>query len=245
MKDEAMTDPSNNNAFGKSNPQVSNPYLPSLAADTSDHDVASPDLQPNASTPVADGVEGVAHDHVAGLPTGDGNGQSVTPPFAQSAFPSAGMQSVQNMPDVVGAQGVADAQFGQPMQPMQSMPSVQPMGYPQPVPAMMPQQPYGIQQPGMVPGTYGYPTYPMPALKSRLVVALLAFFFGIFGVHDFYAGYVGRGIAKLALTLVGFAFILTAFIFAPVVWVWCIIDMIMVITGTGWYARDGRGLPFS
>lgn len=39
--------------------------------------------------------------------------------------------------------------------------------------------------------------------KSRLALSLLAFFFGTIGVHDFYAGRIGKGIAKIALQIVG------------------------------------------
>ncbi|MEO1045820.1 MAG: TM2 domain-containing protein [Pseudomonadota bacterium] len=40
--------------------------------------------------------------------------------------------------------------------------------------------------------------------KSKIVAALLAFFLGPFGVHKFYLGYNGAGIAMLSATLIGF-----------------------------------------
>lgn len=39
--------------------------------------------------------------------------------------------------------------------------------------------------------------------KNKIVAALLAFFLGSFGVHKFYLGYNGAGIAMLAGTLIG------------------------------------------
>ncbi|MEM1132616.1 MAG: TM2 domain-containing protein [Pseudomonadota bacterium] len=40
--------------------------------------------------------------------------------------------------------------------------------------------------------------------KNKIVAALLAFFLGAFGVHKFYLGYNGAGIAMLSATLIGF-----------------------------------------
>ncbi len=37
--------------------------------------------------------------------------------------------------------------------------------------------------------------------KSRGVYIILGLFFGFFGVHNYYAGYIGRGFAQLLLTL--------------------------------------------
>ena len=55
--------------------------------------------------------------------------------------------------------------------------------------------------------------------KSRLAAALLAFFLGAFGVHRFYVGKVGTGIA-IILTLGGFFGI------------WPLIDLIMILVGS-------------
>ena len=40
--------------------------------------------------------------------------------------------------------------------------------------------------------------------KSNIVAGLLAIFLGIFGVHEFYLGNIGRGLTYLLLTIVGF-----------------------------------------
>ena len=60
--------------------------------------------------------------------------------------------------------------------------------------------------------------------KSRLAYILLAFFLGGLGIHNFYAGYTGRGIAQLLITL----FLGWLIIPAIAVWIWCIVEMIVV-----------------
>ena len=47
--------------------------------------------------------------------------------------------------------------------------------------------------------------------KSRLTYILLALFVGLFGIHDFYAGYTNRGVIAFLLTLTWFGAIISAF----------------------------------
>ena len=54
--------------------------------------------------------------------------------------------------------------------------------------------------------------------KSKTTAALLCFFLGIWGVHRFYVGKVGSGVAQL-FTLGGF-------------FIWAFIDFIMILTGS-------------
>ncbi|MDD3886988.1 MAG: NINE protein [Victivallaceae bacterium] len=56
--------------------------------------------------------------------------------------------------------------------------------------------------------------------KNRLVYALLAWFLGMFGVHNFYAGRIGRGVAQLILTLTCIGALVTA--------IWVIVDLFTV-----------------
>jgi TM2 domain-containing membrane protein YozV len=61
--------------------------------------------------------------------------------------------------------------------------------------------------------------------KSRGVYIVLALFFGCLGVHNFYAGYNGRGAAQLIITLLtGCAggFVLTA--------IWAFIECLVIDT---------------
>ena len=61
--------------------------------------------------------------------------------------------------------------------------------------------------------------------RSRLVTALLCFFFGCLGVHRFYAGKTGTGILML-LTLGGLG-------------IWYIVDLIIILSGT-FHDVEGR-----
>ena len=74
------------------------------------------------------------------------------------------------------------------------------------------------------------PASPVPAPgvspKSRTVAAILGFFFGFLGVHRFYLGNIGMGVALL---LVG---PFTAYI-------WNLVDWIIVLAGS---AHDGQKL---
>ncbi|QKG57520.1 TM2 domain-containing protein [Hymenobacter sp. BRD128] len=56
--------------------------------------------------------------------------------------------------------------------------------------------------------------------KSQLVAAILCFFLGGLGVHDFYLGRVGKGILQIFLSLIAIGFILV------------IIDFIRILIGT-------------
>jgi TM2 domain-containing membrane protein YozV len=73
----------------------------------------------------------------------------------------------------------------------------------------------------------GYPTtYAGPA-KSRVTFVLLGLFLGCLGIHNFYAGYSGKGIAQLLITVcLGWVFGLGIFITA----VWAFIEIIAVNT---------------
>ena len=63
--------------------------------------------------------------------------------------------------------------------------------------------------------------------KDWLVALLLAFFLGVFGVHRFYTGHIGIGIAQL-LTLGGCG-------------IWALIDFILIIVDS-YTDVDGRKL---
>ena len=81
------------------------------------------------------------------------------------------------------------------------------------------------------------PQYQMmaPSQKSRAGYVILGLFFGCLGVHNFYAGYAGRGIAQLLIT------IFTGWIFGIgvlVTFVWALIEIIAVNT-------DANGLRMS
>jgi TM2 domain-containing membrane protein YozV len=66
--------------------------------------------------------------------------------------------------------------------------------------------------------------------KSRTATFLFAFFLGTFGIHRFYVGKTGSGIAMLLLTCSILGIIVTAF--------WGLIDWIMIACGN---FKDGEG----
>lgn len=61
--------------------------------------------------------------------------------------------------------------------------------------------------------------------KSGLIYVILAWFLGVFGAHNFYAGYNGRGLAQLLLTV--FSWVLM-FIPLIITSVWAFIEMLVV-----------------
>jgi len=85
--------------------------------------------------------------------------------------------------------------------------------------------------------------------KSQLIAALLAFFLGTLGIHNFYLGYKKKGMTQLFLTLIGYGlstvgtilamgglvlaglFSLFGWIIIVGVWIWALIDFIKILTG--------------
>jgi TM2 domain-containing membrane protein YozV len=58
--------------------------------------------------------------------------------------------------------------------------------------------------------------------KSRVEFIVLGVFLGAFGAHNFYAGYTGRAIAQLSITLG------TLFMGAIVSWIWALVEVCTV-----------------
>ncbi|WOO42781.1 TM2 domain-containing protein [Rubellicoccus peritrichatus] len=53
--------------------------------------------------------------------------------------------------------------------------------------------------------------------KNKILAAILAFFFGVFGAHRFYVGKIGTGVIQL-FTIGGLG-------------IWCFIDFIIILFG--------------
>ncbi len=87
-----------------------------------------------------------------------------------------------------------------------------------------------------------------PTRKNQLIALLLCLFIGSLGVHRYYMGRVGSGVAMLLLYLSGFfAFLFTIryrglYVLAAIAFVgffvWWIIDLISIATGK---MKDGEG----
>lgn len=102
--------------------------------------------------------------------------------------------------------------------PREAIPYSSPGGYPYPGDAGAGYRPYPNYRPGYDPNASD---------KSRLVALLLCWFFGILGVHRFYVGKAGTGLAMI-FTFGGFG-------------IWAIIDLIMIAAGA-FTDIDGRSI---
>jgi TM2 domain-containing membrane protein YozV len=91
-------------------------------------------------------------------------------------------------------------------------------------------------------GTYYYPQVPQPYIppgmpyaavqKSRTAYIVLGIFLGMLGIHNFYAGYTGKAVGQLCLT------ILTLGYLGVIAWIWAIVEVCVV-------TQDGQGIPFN
>jgi TM2 domain-containing membrane protein YozV len=71
--------------------------------------------------------------------------------------------------------------------------------------------------------------------KSKVAAGVLGILLGCFGVHNFYLGFTGKGVAQLLITL------LTCGYGALISGVWGLIEGVMILTGG--INRDSRGVP--
>ena len=125
-----------------------------------------------------------------------------------------------------------------------------PVAPPPPPPSGYAQPTYGqptYAQPGYAQPSYGQPSFAQPAYgysdKSKVVAGLLQVllpFIGICGVGRLYAGHIGLGLTQLLGMFVGFvlAFVLIGFLIMPAIWLWTVIDGIIMLTSD---AKDGEG----
>lgn len=102
--------------------------------------------------------------------------------------------------------------------------------------AYQPYQPYQPHYPPD-PRQQGYVTGYQQDQKSRLAAGLLAIFLGGLGIHNFYLGRVGRGVVQLLITVLSLGFL------APLVWVWVLVEAILILTRSPSFATDARGIP--
>lgn len=89
----------------------------------------------------------------------------------------------------------------------------------------------GVTPGASMPPAYGYPQGAQP--KSRTTAGILGIFLGGFGVHRFYLGYTGIGIAQIAVT------IFTCGLGA----LWGTIEGIMILVDSPSFATDANGVP--
>ena len=87
-------------------------------------------------------------------------------------------------------------------------------------------------------GAQPQPGYqPMPVVndprKSKIAAGLIAILIPGWGIHNFYLGYTGKGIAQLVLTLTCIGSIVSI--------AWSIVEGIMILTGS--IDTDASGVP--
>lgn len=79
--------------------------------------------------------------------------------------------------------------------------------------------------------------------KSKVAAALLAFFFGTLGVHNFYLGYTGKAVAQLLLTIFGYilSILVIGLFMVAAVAIWAFVEFIMILVGA--IKTDAKGNP--
>jgi TM2 domain len=122
---------------------------------------------------------------------------------------------------------------GPPLAPPPGPPPVAPPPMPRPPVSYQPAEPgWWLASDGLwyPPEAGGYGAGP---LKSKVTAGLLGIFLGGFGVHRFYLGYTGIGIAQIAVTIVtcGFGAL------------WGLIEGILILTGS--INTDAAGRPLA
>lgn len=133
----------------------------------------------------------------------------------------------------------AAAQQPQQVQPMQAGQQMMVTGQPVAIPVtqtagMQAGQPMMTGQPMAAPMGHGQMMMQQNPPKQLLVGVLLALFLGVFGVHNFYLGHTGRGVAQLLIT------VLTLGLGSIITGIWALIELIMMATGS---LHDAQGRP--
>lgn len=137
------------------------------------------------------------------------------------------MAMPQEMPDLSTAQQVRAQPIQQPVQPQSP-----------------PQQGGYVYTNTRTQGGYAYQNGTVPQngvvytsaqQKSKVAAGILGIMLGSLGVHNFYLGYVGKGVAQLLLTL------LSCGMFTPIVSIWALVEGIMILCGS--INTDGKGIP--
>lgn len=70
-----------------------------------------------------------------------------------------------------------------------------------------------------------------PAGKQRIAYILLGIFFGVIGMHNFYAGYIKKGIIQLMMS------VFSCTLLTPFVFIWNLIEICTI-------EKDADGVPF-
>ena len=103
-----------------------------------------------------------------------------------------------------------------------------------PAPARAPSSTPYTYSPTDMPLGYQYAASPLfeRSQKSRSAFIFLGIFLGALGIHNFYAGYAGRGVGQLCLTALTLGYL------GIISWLWAIVEVCVV-------QKDSAGLDFS
>jgi TM2 domain-containing membrane protein YozV len=103
-----------------------------------------------------------------------------------------------------------------------------------PAPARGPSSAPYTYSPSAMPLGYQYAASPLleRSQKSRSAFIFLGVFLGALGIHNFYAGYAGRGVGQLCLTALTLGYL------GIISWLWAIVEVCVV-------QKDSAGLEFS
>ncbi len=191
-----------------------------------------------AGSPAAPGVQGyppvdpsVGQQPGYGDQPGYGYGAPADP-YGQQAQPGYGYGATA---DPYGQQ--AQPGYGAPADPygQQAQPGY---GYAAPADPYGQQGQPGYQQPYGAYGAQQTGYYEDPNAKSRLAAGLLGIFLGSLGIHRFYLGYTGVGVAMLLISVLSLGFLSWA------VAIWGLVEGILYLTSkSGQYAVDSTGRP--
>ena len=79
--------------------------------------------------------------------------------------------------------------------------------------------------------------------KKKIVAALLAFFLGAYGAHNFYLGYKRNAIIQLVVSIVGILLscVIVGLFMIIGMGIWAIIEGIFILTGK--INCDAKGIP--
>ncbi|OJU14447.1 MAG: hypothetical protein BGN88_14245 [Clostridiales bacterium 43-6] len=68
-----------------------------------------------------------------------------------------------------------------------------------------------------------------------MTAGLLAIFLGFLGVHNFYLGYFGKGLAQILITVFSLGFA------AWISWIWAVVEGVLLLSGRK--KTDSNGFP--
>ena len=79
--------------------------------------------------------------------------------------------------------------------------------------------------------------------KSKLTAGLLGIFLGLFGVHNFYLGFIGKAVIQLVVSILGIflACVMIGGLMIFGMWIWGLVEGIMILTGS--IPADAKGIP--